>query len=145
MKHGVITLAPQKKEIIIILLICLRYDERHKAEDWLRCCRNCPSQGRIHTPSTICSKMCTYRSLPLLSCWCISTVLTCLQIWINHVKSINFLVQPSQNVSYSDTDPTKHPVQRKQRSLDTKQNMCPQKCCIKWIWNLFKYFKNKHF
>lgn len=41
MQHGAITLAPQKKEMIIILLICLRYDERRKAELWLRCCRSC--------------------------------------------------------------------------------------------------------
>lgn len=41
MQHGAITLAPQKKEIIIILLICLRYDERRKAELWLRCYRSC--------------------------------------------------------------------------------------------------------
>lgn len=41
MQHGAITLAPQKKEIITILLICWRYDERRKTELWLRCCRSC--------------------------------------------------------------------------------------------------------
>lgn len=45
MQHGAITLAPQKKEIIIILLICLRYDERRKAEDWIRWCRSCSFPG----------------------------------------------------------------------------------------------------
>lgn len=33
------------KEIIIILLICLRYDERRKAEDWIRWCRSCCFPG----------------------------------------------------------------------------------------------------
>lgn len=70
MKHGANTLAPQKKEIIIILLICSRYDERHKAEIGSDVAEVAPSQGLIHTLSTICSKMCICLSLP--SCWCIS-------------------------------------------------------------------------
>lgn len=53
MKHRAIALAPQKKEIIIILLICLRHDERHKAEDWIRCRRSCSFPGT--NPDTVCN------------------------------------------------------------------------------------------
>lgn len=141
MKHRAIALAPQKKEIIIILLICLRYDERHKAEDWIRCRRSC-SSWRIQTLSAMCSKMCICLSLyhcafefqcvltiylsikkvfyHAYSCNGINrTVLTCLQMWINHVK-INFPWQPSQNVSYSVADHSQCLMNRKGKGVWTK-------------------------
>lgn len=52
MQHGAITLAPQK-EIIIIRLICLRYDERRKAELGLDVAEAASSQGLIHTMSSV--------------------------------------------------------------------------------------------
>lgn len=71
MKHRAITLAPQKKEITTILLICSRYDERRKAEHWIRCHRSCSIPGT--NPNTVYNMFKNLdMSLALLSCWCIS-------------------------------------------------------------------------
>lgn len=138
-KQGATNLAPQKKEIIIILLICWDMMRDTKQKIGYDVSEVAPSQGLIHY--NMFKNLHMSSSLPL--CWFISmrsnhlfvskesilssvlyyrTVLACLWIWINLVKSINFVVQPSQNVSYSVTDRTKCPMHREGKGVCTQWN-----------------------
>lgn len=149
MKHRAITLAPQKKEIIIILLICSRYGERHKAEDWIRCRRSCSFPGT--NPHTVCNMFKNvHMSFSLASCWCLSVCFNHLFVYKEGILSsvlTQWNQQDSVDVSSNVNKPCKvhkRPgatvskglllsrwsltMPKRQRSLDTrKQNIYARK------------------